>query len=93
MNEHYIEIHLQDQIDRYHILDISVDQFLDTINPILKKGFKVNAITKHEFDKAKPKTLIILNVEDDFEVHHYVFKHRNAKEKKEWNRFLKTLEQ
>ena len=87
--EKYIEINLGNQIDRYHLDGISVDDFID--NVIKSKG-KVTDITKEEYESKKAYE-IEMDVEGErlFTLKHYVLKHESEEARKDWIEFVREL--
>lgn len=84
----YIQVTLQggEHIDRYKLVGISIDDFIDTI---LKNDPRlVIDISEEEYEKHK-KFEINFNVEDKFEAQHYVFKHVSKELRNDWNKFVR----
>lgn len=89
----YIEIKRGKQVDRYHLNGISVNEFIDAIIiPQGKNAKQIIDISKDDFETHhNSKWYIDFNVEDKFEVRHYVKEHKNEKSETAWKNFLSTL--
>lgn len=91
--EKYIEIKIGKQVDRYHLINVSVDEFIDTmLTPQGKNVKQVIDITKEDFEThVNSKWHIDFNVEDKFEVRHYVKEHINKRLEREWNKLVQEI--
>lgn len=84
--EKYIEVKFGKQIDRYHLTNVSVDDFIDTF---LGKKVKVKDITQEEFEQHyNAKWSVCFNVDDRFECTHYIKEHVNKRHERKWKIFL-----
>ena len=92
--EKFIEIKMGKQVDRYHLINISVDEFIDVIIlPQRKNIGQISDITKEDFEKHyNRKWSIDFNVDDRFECIHYVKEHINKRLEREWKKMIKGLE-
>jgi actin-related protein len=84
----FIEVSLEGgaHIDRYKLVDISVDDFIDTMLKLDPSSVK--DITEEEYEKHR-KFELDFNVEDRFECQHYIFKHVSREARNDWNRFIR----
>lgn len=90
----YIEINIKGQIDRYRLTNISVDDFIDIwFNDILKPTNSWKELDSTTFDQHKNRKCYYLefNVEDRFEVVHYVAEHRTEEEEQGWHELIDSL--
>lgn len=88
----YIQVNLSDQIDRYKLTNISVDDFIDTylMKPDRLPISSINDIDDKEYEKSKNHH-ITFNVEDRFECEHYILKHPTKEDRNEWNRMVRSM--
>lgn len=89
----YLQIELEDgQIDRYSIINISINDFIDYwIQPaLIGKIPKWKEISKEIFETDK-KFHIEFNIEDLFELHHYVYRHTSKENRNEWNKLVRQF--
>lgn len=85
----YIEIAIGEQIDRYKLTDISVDDFIDTIiSPSIDIKSTLSDIDESEYEKSK-KFELEMNVEDRFIVEHYVAKFPDKESRNSWYRMVR----
>ncbi len=85
----FIEVNLGKQIDRYKLINIDVDSFIDIF--LVKDGHKrVRDISEEEYEKDK-KFVLEFNVEDSFEVEHYTYQHETRELRNEWNRLVRQI--
>lgn len=85
----FIEVHLGKQIDRYKLINIDVDSFIDVF--LVQDGHKrIKDISKEEYDKDR-RFQLEFNVEDKFEVEHYTYKHESRELRNEWNKMVRQL--
>lgn len=84
----FIQITVGDTIDRYHLKDISINDFIDCFLQV--KVEKVEDITPEEYFKHR-RFPLEFNVDDKFESEHYVFKHPSEEARIDWEDFITEL--
>lgn len=85
-----VEVSFDDQIDRYRLIGIPVDNFIDTFLVELKDRITFKDISEQEYESEKFYELE-LDVEGQFKVTHYVKKHPNKECEREWIDFVRQI--
>jgi hypothetical protein len=89
--DHYIEIQLEGQVDRYHFEEVDTDKFLDNFITKLK-GKSITGITKDEFETHPNRQHCLeFDVEGIGNVTHYIKQHETELDEQQWNDFIRQL--
>jgi hypothetical protein len=89
--EHFLEVKLEQQVDRYHFEEVGTDALID--NYISKMGGKsIVGITKQEYEShPNRKHCLNFEVEGIGNVTHYIKQHETELDEQQWNEFIKEL--
>jgi hypothetical protein len=91
MLDKYIEAHVGKQIDRYHLIGISIDDFLDfTVKTFQEKNIPFRDISKEDFELHKRYSLE-MSVEGRFSFEHYVHQHESLELEQKWKELVMSV--
>jgi hypothetical protein len=88
--EKFIEIDLGNQIDRYRLTDISVNDFIDCFLSGKVSIDKIKDISKDDYLKHIFYALEF-NVDDQFTAEHYTLKFPSEESRKDWIDYVRGL--
>lgn len=88
--EKYIEVTLSKQVDRYHLKDMPVDDFLEAFFLLQEKPLGVKDISKEEYESHPDRQFFLtFNIEDRYIVEHYTAVHESEEHRQNWITFVK----